>query len=124
MSFGEFAITVATRLIEHKSDQTNYDSESLKQFKISEDLEEVSITKSVPNLISYLHEFFSIPSYLFEIFSFGSKFNSEIADMRSPPVSRRFLRRARLSGPRAGVPTAVPTAPPVRAAPLPHMRLS
>jgi hypothetical protein len=30
MSSGRFAIAVATRLIEHKSGQTNFDSESLK----------------------------------------------------------------------------------------------
>jgi hypothetical protein len=50
--------------------------------------------ESVPNLISYLHEFFWIFSQFlaiyFELFSSGSKFNSEIADMRGPPVSRRF----------------------------------
>jgi hypothetical protein len=57
--------------------------------------------KSVSNLISYLHEFFwNFSQFLaiyFELFSSGSKFNSEIADMRGPPISRRFPRRARLS---------------------------
>jgi hypothetical protein len=86
--------------------------------------------KSVPNLISYLHDFFSNFSQFlaiyFELFSYESKFNSEIADMRGPHVSRRFPRRVRLSdavaawlprhpralralsGPRASVPTAHP----------------
>jgi hypothetical protein len=87
--------------------------------------------KSVPNLISYLHEFFwNFSQFLaiyFELFPSESKFNSEDADEWGPPVSRRFPRRARLSarhhhvaathprhsravralwGPRAGVPTA------------------
>jgi hypothetical protein len=57
--------------------------------------------KSVPNLISYLHKIFWIFSQFLsicsELFSSGSKFNSEIADMRGPPVSHRFPRRARLS---------------------------
>jgi hypothetical protein len=46
-----------------------------------EDLEEVSIMKSIPNLISYLHEFFWIFSQFlanyFELFSFGVIFNLE-----------------------------------------------
>jgi hypothetical protein len=77
--------------------------------------------KSVSNLISYRHSFFRIFSQFlaiyFELFSSGSKFNSEIADMRGPSVSHRFPRRARLSarrsralralsGPRVGVLTA------------------
>jgi hypothetical protein len=53
--------------------------------------------KSVPNLISYLHKFFwNFSQFLaiyFELFLSRSKFNSEIADMRGPPVSRRFPRR-------------------------------
>jgi hypothetical protein len=57
--------------------------------------------KSVPNFISYLHKFFwNFSQFLaiyFELFLSGSKFNLEIADMRGPPVSRRFLRWARLS---------------------------
>jgi hypothetical protein len=61
----------------------------------------VSSIKSVPNLISYLQEFFwNFSQFLaiyFELFSSRSKFNSEIADMRGPPVSRRFPRRAYLS---------------------------
>jgi hypothetical protein len=107
--------------------------------------------KSVPNLISYFHDFFWNFSHFlaiyFELFSSGSKFNSENADEWGPPVSRRFLRRARpsahrrhvaatrprrsrtlwpLSGPRAGVPTATsrsrltscaPTAPSPTASP-------
>jgi hypothetical protein len=60
LSSGEFAMVVATRLIEHKSGQTSFDSESWKQFKIREDLEEVSNMKSVPNLISYIQKFSGI----------------------------------------------------------------
>jgi hypothetical protein len=98
--------------------------------------------KSVPNLISYLHDFFSNFSQFlaiyFELFSYESKFNSEIADMSGPHVSRRFPRRAclsdavvvwlpcalaaprhsrtlrALSGPRASVPTAPPLSEPRR----------
>jgi hypothetical protein len=102
--------------------------------------------KSVPNLISYHHEFFwNFSQFLaiyFELFSSGSKFNSENTDEWGPPVSRRFprrvllsacrhrvaamhLRRSRtlsaLSGPHAGIPTAVPTAPPLSE---PHRRLT
>jgi hypothetical protein len=66
----------AIRLIEHKFGQTNFDSESLKYFKIREDLEEMSILKSVPNQIYYLHEFSWIFSHFlaicFELFSSGS----------------------------------------------------
>jgi hypothetical protein len=54
--------------------------------------------KSVPNLISYHHEFFqNFSQFLaicFEIFSFGEIFNSEIADERDPPVRRRAPRWA------------------------------
>jgi hypothetical protein len=98
----------------------------------------VSIIKSVPNLISYLHDFFwkfsQFLAIYFELFSSESKFNSEKADEWGPPVSHRIPRRARLSarhchmaasrprrsralsalsGLRAGVPTAVPTVPPL-----------
>jgi hypothetical protein len=66
---------LAIRLIEHKSGQTNFNSESLK---IREDLEEVSIMKSDPNLISCLHKFswnfFQSLAIYFELFSSGSKF--------------------------------------------------
>jgi hypothetical protein len=97
--------------------------------------------KSVPNLISYQHKcFWNFSQFLalyFELFSSGSKFNSEKADESGPPVSHRFLRQARLSARRrcvaathprrshalsalsglgAGVPTAVPTAPSPRLA--------
>jgi hypothetical protein len=55
--------------------------------------------KSVPNLISYLHEFFQNFSQslaiCFELFSFEGIFNSEIADERDPPVRHRAPRRAR-----------------------------
>jgi hypothetical protein len=51
---------LAIRLIEHKSSQTSFDSESFGSFKIRKYLEEVSIMKSVPNLISYLHKFYRI----------------------------------------------------------------
>jgi hypothetical protein len=80
--------------------------------------------KSVPNSISYLHEFFQNFSQSlairFELFSFGVIFNSEIADERAPPVRRRpplprgchALRRCRdlkpLSGQRAARPDSRP----------------
>jgi hypothetical protein len=45
--------------------------------------------KSVPNLISYLHEFFQnfsqSPAIYFELISFGVIFNSEITDERRSP---------------------------------------
>jgi hypothetical protein len=91
----------------------------------------MSIGKSVPNLISYLHEFvqnFSqSPAIWFELISFGVIFNSEITDKRVPLVSRRAPHRARaaptarvkaLSG-RRHVPTtllAPRSRPPPRAA--------
>jgi hypothetical protein len=72
---------LAIRIIEHKSGQTNFDTESLKQFKICEDLVEVSIMRSVPNWIFYLHEFScNFSQHLaicFELFLFGSVFNSD-----------------------------------------------
>jgi hypothetical protein len=53
----------------------------------------MSIGKSVPNLISYLHEFFhnfsQFPAIYFELISLGVIFNSEITDKLTPPVSRR-----------------------------------
>jgi hypothetical protein len=72
--------------------------------------------KSVPNLISYLHEFFQNFSQslaiCFELFSFGVIFNSEITDERAPPVRRRAPRRHRglkpLSGQRAARPDSSP----------------
>jgi hypothetical protein len=52
-------------------------------------------------LISYHHEFFwNFSQFLaiyFELFSSGSKFNSENTDEWGPPISHRFPRRARLS---------------------------
>jgi hypothetical protein len=67
----------------------------------------MSIGKSVPNLISYLHEFFQIFSQslaiLFELISFGIIFNSEIADKRASLVSRRALHRARAAARRCRV---------------------
>jgi hypothetical protein len=57
--------------------------------------------KSVPNLISYLHEFFRNCSQFlaiyFELFSSGVNFNSENTDEWVPPVSCRCPRWARLS---------------------------
>jgi hypothetical protein len=54
--------------------------------------------KSLPNLISYLHEFFQNFSQslaiCFKLFSFGVIFNSEITDERAPPVRCRAPRRA------------------------------
>jgi hypothetical protein len=62
-------------------------------------MEEESIMKSVPNLISYLHEFFqNFSQYLaicFELFSFSVIFNLEITDERAPPIRRRAPRQAR-----------------------------
>jgi hypothetical protein len=99
-------------------------------------MEEVSIMKSVSNLRSYLHEFFWIFSQFlaiyFELFLSGSKCNSEIADMRGPPVSRRFPHRARLSARRcraikAPTGSAIPTTLlccPSRAVASPHARPS
>jgi hypothetical protein len=59
--------------------------------KIREDLEEVSNMKSVPNLISYHHNFFrNFSQFLaiyFELFSSGGNFNMKIADMRGPPAT-------------------------------------
>jgi hypothetical protein len=53
----------------------------------------VSIGKSVPNLISYLHEFFQnfsmSPAICFELISFRYFIKSEITDKRAPLVSRR-----------------------------------
>jgi hypothetical protein len=40
--------------------QTSFDSESFEYFKIHGDLEDFAIMKSVPNCISYLHDFFRI----------------------------------------------------------------
>jgi hypothetical protein len=67
----------------------------------------VSIGKSVPNLISYLHEFLQnfskSPTICFDQISFGYFINSEIADKRAPLVSRRAPRRpARLKRCRDG----------------------
>jgi hypothetical protein len=67
--------------------------------------------KSVPNFISYIHKIFWIFSQFLaiysELFSSESKFNSEITDMRGPPVSHRFPRRAI----KAPTDSAIPTAP-------------
>jgi hypothetical protein len=67
-----------------------------------EDLEEVSSMKSVPNWISYLHEFFWNFSQLitisFELFSFGNIFNSGIICHGVSPISLSLSpHRARLS---------------------------
>jgi hypothetical protein len=67
----------------------------------------MSIGKSVPNLISYLHEFFQnfsqSPPIYFELISFGINFNSEITDKRAPLVSHRAPRRARTAAHRCCV---------------------
>jgi hypothetical protein len=91
--------------------------------------------KSVPNLISYHHEFFQnfyqSLAICFELFSFGVIFNSEIADEWAPPVRRRAPCRCRglklLSGPRvptAGLARAAASrsSPAVRAVASPHAR--
>jgi hypothetical protein len=63
--------------------------------------------KSVPNLISYLHEFFGIFSQFlaiyFELFSSGVIFNLENAEEWVSPVRRRCPRRARLAARRCRV---------------------
>jgi hypothetical protein len=63
----------------------------------------VSIGKSVPNLISYLHDFFKNFSQslaiCFELFSFGEIIYSKIADERAPPVRRRVRQRAAAAWP-------------------------
>jgi hypothetical protein len=104
-------------------------------------MEEVSIGKSVPNLVSYLHEFshnFSQSlAICFELFSFREIVYSEIADERAPPVTRRApLQRGRhvphrchglkpLSGQRAACPdsrlarAARPRQPPLPRRPPP-----
>jgi hypothetical protein len=60
--------------------------------------------KSVPNLISYLHEFsqnFSQSlAICFELFSFGVNFNSEITDEQAPPVRRSAPHRAHVAATR------------------------
>jgi hypothetical protein len=57
--------------------------------------------KSVPNSISYLHEFswnfHNSKLFILSYFRPGVNFNSETADMRGPPVSHRFPHRAHLS---------------------------
>jgi hypothetical protein len=64
-------------------------------------MEEVSIGKSVPNLISDLHKFFhnfsQSPAICFELFTFEEIVYSEIADERAPPVKCRVPRRARVA---------------------------
>jgi hypothetical protein len=68
-------------------------------------MKELSIGKSVPNLISYLHEIFQnfpqSPAIYFELISFGVNFNLEIADEWARPVSRRVPRRAHAAARRA-----------------------
>jgi hypothetical protein len=68
--------------------------------------------KSVPNLISYLHKFcWNFSQFLaiyFELFSSRGNFNTEIADMMGPPVSRRFPRRAHLLARRRRVAATCP----------------
>jgi hypothetical protein len=53
---------------QHKSSQTTLDWKSFDLFKICEDLEEVSIIKSVPNYIYYLHEFSKIFIHFLSMF--------------------------------------------------------
>jgi predicted DNA-binding protein YlxM (UPF0122 family) len=64
---------------------------------------------SVPNLISYLHEFFqnfsqSLAIY-FELFSFEEIIYSEIADERAPPVRRPMRQHAVAAWPPCTAPT-------------------
>jgi hypothetical protein len=57
--------------------------------------------KSVPNLISYHHDFFQNFSQslaiCFELFSFRVIFNSEITNERASPFRRRAPCRARVA---------------------------
>jgi hypothetical protein len=98
----------------------------------------VSTKKSVPNLISYLHNFFwNFSQFLaiyFELFSSGVIFNSENDDEWVPPDRRRAPRRARLAARRCRVAATCRAArapasqqpsrpsPVVRAVALPHSR--
>jgi hypothetical protein len=79
----------------------------LEYFKIRGELGKVSIGKDVPNLMSYLHEFFQnfskSPAICFELISFGVFLNSEKADKRAPLVSRRAPGRARVAARRCRV---------------------
>jgi hypothetical protein len=93
--------------------QTSFDSESFEYFKIHGDLEEDVIRKSVPNWISYLHEFFRSFPHMLSIFlawkmDFGFILNRISADEWGPPVIARVGPRRVLIG-RAGRrrPTAV-----------------
>jgi hypothetical protein len=85
---------LAIRLIEHKSGQTNFDSESFEYFKIGGDLREVSMMKSVPNWIYYSHEFSRIffPNclsiFLGRNMEFGFIYLEKFTDEWDPPVSR------------------------------------
>jgi hypothetical protein len=78
-------------------------------------MEEVSIMKSVPNLIFYLHEFFwkfsQFLAIYFELFSSGVIFNSENTDEWVPPVRRRAPHRALLAARRCCVAATRRTAP-------------
>jgi hypothetical protein len=66
---------LAIRLIEHKSGQTNFDSESFEYFKIGGDLREVSMMKSVPNWIYYSHKFSRIFFQIVYLFFLGGIWN-------------------------------------------------
>jgi hypothetical protein len=84
---------LAIRLSEHKSGQKSFDSESFDYFKSSEELEMVSMMKSVPNLISYLQKFSQIFSSPCSHFFLCGRPISSISEKRKnvdkwgPPVS-------------------------------------
>jgi hypothetical protein len=103
--------------------QTSYDSESFDYFKICEDLEEMSMMKSVPDLISHLQEFcqmfphyvsiFLVQKYIFE--------NGKRADVWDPPVSHSVAGCHAVIGWPGWWCTRLPTAS-VQSRPLPRLR--
>jgi hypothetical protein len=68
-SSGRIGKRVAISLYEHKTIPIQFDIESLKNFKIRGESEQVAITKVVPNYISLLHKFSGIFSPSLDIFS-------------------------------------------------------
>jgi hypothetical protein len=89
---------LAIRLIEHKSGQTNFDSESLKYSKSVKIWKKCQLLKvfqvSFSTAMNFPGIFLNSLPIVLSYFRPGVNFNSEIADMRDPPVSRRFPRQA------------------------------
>jgi hypothetical protein len=82
----------SNKLIWAEISQTSFDSKSCDYFKIYEELEEVSMIKSVPNLISYPQEFSQVFPHLVTIFLvrkaiFENFRNMESTDRWGPPIS-------------------------------------